>query len=850
MSPLALRIALRDLRGGVRGFAIFIACIALGVAAIASVASVSRGLSDGLAREGRRILGADAAFSLIQREPNDRERGFLAARGDVSTLAFMRAMARRDNGDAALAEIKAVPTDYPALGEVALAPAMPLAEALATRDGVAGFVAEAALGARLDLKPGDIVEIGDARLQYRAELVSEPDRLGAGIGFGPTVVLSLETFRSAGLAPPGALVRWSTRVLLPRRPDGAPASDAAVAGLVVDAKAAFPEAGWEVRTRSNVSPQFEKNLERFTQFLVLVGLTALAVGGVGVANASRAFVERKAADLATFKAIGATGGRVFGFALVEILLIAAIGVALGLAVGAAAPFAAASAIRAFAPFPFQASIYPGELAAAALYGFLTALAFSIGPLGRAHDVPVSALFRGKVEAGAGRLRTRYVVLLAGAGAALVAAILALSSDRWLATIYIGATLLGFVLLRGVAAGVVALARRAPRPRAIEPRMAIANIHRPGAPTPSIVLSLGLGLALIVTLTQIDANLRDQLQRTTPGQTPSFFFLDVRSSQAPAFDAFLRDKAPDAKIESAPMMRGRIVRLNGLTPDQIHASEDAAWALEGDRGVTYSTTLPDGSALAAGAWWAADYAGPPLVSVEAGVAKGLGLKIGDQVTVNVLGRNLDATIANLRTVNWRSMAINFVFVFSPNAFAGAPHTLLATATFPKGGDPARELALLKDVSKQFPTITSVRVKEALDALNDVLGQLTLAIRAASSVALVASLLVLAGAIAAGQRARLYEATILKTLGATRGRLLRALLIEYGLLGVATAAFGVAAGTLAGWAVLTRVMKLDGFVWAWPAAALAVGFALAATIGFGLAGAWRVFNLKPAAYLRDL
>jgi putative ABC transport system permease protein len=846
---LPLRVALRDLRGGLRGFGVFLACVALGVAAIVAVASISRGLSDGLAREGRRILGGDIAFSQMHSAATPEELAFFAARGQVQSLASMRAMARADSGDAALTEMKAVPPDYPALGEVELSPAMPLARALERRDGVDGFVAEAALAARLNLKPGDIVHIGDARFRYAAELVSEPDKLGGGVGFGPRVILSMEAFHSAGFEQPGSLTKYTNRVLTRPDANGNPATAAALDKIADDAKAAFPQAGWEVRTRLNVSPQFEKNLSRFAQFLVLVGLTALVVGGVGVANASRAFVDRKAFDFATYKALGASGGRVFAFALVEIALIAALGIAVGLAIGAAAPFLAARGIASLAPFPFVASVYPGELAAGALYGLLVALAFSLGPLGRAHDTPVAALFRGRVETAAGRPRARYVAALALVAAALVASGVLLSSDRRIAVIYVAAASAGFVALRGVAALVMALARRAPKPRDFVARFAIANLHRPGAMTPSVVLSLGLGLMLLVALTMIDGNLRDQLRRGAPGVTPSFFFLDIRSSQAREFHDFLRDKAPEAKVEEVPMMRGRVVRLAGQKPEDVHASEDAAWVLEGDRGITYSTALPEGSSLAAGEWWPENYAGPPLVSMDRASALGLGLKIGDEIVVNVLGRDVSAKIANLRVVNWRTLGINFVFVFSPNTFAGAPHSLLATATFP-GGDQARELTLLKEISAAFPTVTSVRVKEALDALNDIMTQLTIAIRAASGVALVASALVLAGAVAAGQRTRLYEGVVLKTLGATRPRLIAMLLVEYGILGLATAVFGVAAGSLAAWGVLTGVMKLDSFVWLWSSALGAVAVALALTIGFGLAGATRVFGQKPAPVLREL
>ena len=847
---LALRLALRDLGGGLSGFRIFLACIALGVAAIVGVGSVSRSLSDGLARESRRILGGDIAFALMHRELNEAERAFLETRGSVSTVATMRVMARKQDGAAALVEIKAAPASYPAIGEAVTTPAMPLQEALAISHGVPGFVAEAALAARLDLKLGDRILIGDATFEYRAELKSEPDKLAGGLGFGPRVIISIDALRSTGLIQPGSLVRWINRLTLPAEASGQPASEPSVDAFVARARSALPEAGWEIRTRSNVSPQFDKNLQRFTQFLTLVGLTALVVGGVGVANAVRGFVDRKRNDLATLKSLGATGGFVFLTSLIEVMLAALLGVGVGLVIGMAIPYGVSAAFGAVIPLPLEPSIYPGELATGALYGLLTGLVFSLVPLGRAHDISVSALFRDQIAPDSSFPRRRYMAMLAVAAFALCGTIIWLATDRKLAAVYLVATLVLFVTLRLVAIAIMAIAKRAPHARGAELRLAIANIHRPGALTPAVVLSLGLGLALLVALTLIDGNVRNQISQALPGKTPSFFFMDIRSSEASAFDAFMRDHAPEAKLERVPMMRGRVVRLNGLRPEEIKAKEEAAWVLEGDRGISYAQSLPEGSELVEGAWWPADYSGPALVSMEAVAADGLGLKLGDEITLNVLGRNLSARIANLRKVNWRSLGINFVFVFSPNTFAGAPHTELATATYPPGGDAARELTLLKEVAGAFPAVTSVRVKDALDAVADMTAQLAGAIRGASGVALAASILVLGGALAAGRRTRTYEAVILKTLGATRVQLLKAILYEYGILGFATAVFGVLAGSLAAFGIVTKVMKIDGFVWLWSSAVTAAAVALIVTLGLGLLGTWRILGQKPAPYLRNL
>ena len=535
--PLALSLALRDLRGGLSGFGIFLACIALGVAAITGVGAVSRSLSDGLAAQGRTILGGDVSFDLIQRPAAPDELAFFRARGRLAPIAVLRAMARADDGSTGLIELKAVGPDYPSAGQVVLDPPMPLADALAARDGTLGVVVDAALKARLGLAIGAPIHIGVATYHLSAVLVQEPDKLAAGIGLGPRVIISDAGLDASGLVQPGSLIRRLYRISLPDEGAGQPAGAAELQRLVSAAGKRFPAAGWEVRTRENVSPEFSRDLARFTQFLTLVGLTALVIGGVGVANAIRGFVERKRPSIATLKSLGATGTYVFTTMLIEVMLIAAIGIFVGLLIGAALPFAVAAAFKAVLPFPLLPSVYPSQIATGLAYGALTALAFSLGPLGRAHDIPVSALFRDQIEPDARRLRWRYRFMVGLAGAALVGTILLLSTGRTLAIDYLVATAAGFVALRLVAFALMRLARTMPHSRHVALRLAVANMHRPGALTPTVVLSLGLGLALLVTLALIDGNIRAQLARTVPGETPSFFFLDVQSAEASDFATF-------------------------------------------------------------------------------------------------------------------------------------------------------------------------------------------------------------------------------------------------------------------------------------------------------------------------
>ncbi|HJZ20835.1 MAG TPA: FtsX-like permease family protein, partial [Bradyrhizobium sp.] len=510
-APLALRYALRELRGGLRGFYVFIGCIALGVMAIAGVGSVAASLGEGLAREGRTLLGGDVSFSLFQREAKPDEIAFLRARGQVSVVATMRAMARAVDGRLGLVDLKAVDASYPALGQLTLDPPMPMADLLAERDGAFGAAADQTLLARLDLTIGDRVGIGNATFQIRSLVVSEPDKLGVGVGFGPRFLVSEAALRATGLLQPGSLVRWNYRVKLP---DGA-ADDHAVTALSDQARSTVPEAGWEIRSRDNASPQLERTISRFTQFLTLVGLAALLVGGVGVANAVKSHIDRRRDVIAAFKALGATGRDVFAIYLTQVVVLAVIGSVIGLAAGAALPFIIVGLFGKLLPLPVVPALHPGELLLSLVYGLLTALAFGLWPLGRIHDVPAAALFREAVESEWHRPRWGYLALMAVVIALLIAVVIGLAYDKRVAAVFVASSVVVFGLLRGVAAAVMALARRLPRTRITMLRLAIANIYRPGALTPSVVMSLGLGLAVLVTITQIDGNLRRQFLAALP-----------------------------------------------------------------------------------------------------------------------------------------------------------------------------------------------------------------------------------------------------------------------------------------------------------------------------------------------
>lgn len=838
---ISFRLALREMRGGLAGFYIFLACIALGTGAIAAVNSVSRAITNAIASQGQEILAGDIRFELNNREATQAERAFLEGLGEVSLSTSLRSMARKPDGsEQALAEVKAVDDLYPLYGTFRSEPSAPLPGLLAKDADGFGALAAPLLLERLGLRQGDQILLGNVKLMLRGTISAEPDALSDGFGFAPRLLIGREALLASGLITTGSLVEHAYKLKL---------DDPSVGStLTARANREFPSAGWSIRSSDRAAPSLTENVERFSQFLTLVGLTALIVGGVGVANAVRAFLDAKRTTIATFKCLGAPASVVTLIYLIQILMLATVGIAIGLAIGAAAPFIALEFLEGVLPVPKEIAFYPSALLYAALFGLLITFAFAILPLGHAREVPATALFREQSFDNVRLPSWPYLAAAAAALAALAALSIVTAEDRFVASVFLAAVAAAFVLLRLVAILIAGLARRSPRVNSPALRLAIGNIHRPGALTPSVVLSLGLGLALLVTLALIDGNMRRQLTGQIATQAPNFFFVDIQGSEREGFLDILKQHSPEGSVTQVPMLRGRILAFNGRDVTQMNVPPAGRWVLRGDRGITYEEKLPANSTLTAGQWWPSDYTGEPLVSFSAEEAGELGLKLGDTVTVNVLGRNITARIANFRNVEWESLSINFVMVFSPNTFRGAPHAWLATLTDPSA-TAQQEAAILRSVTNAYPTITSVRVKDAIDIIDRLVGQLATAIRAAAAVALIASVLVLAGALAASNRARTHDAVILKTLGGTRSMLMRAFSYEYMMLGAATAVFALFAGGVSAWFIVSRIMRLPS-TFLPDVAILTLAISLLLTVGIGLAGTWRILGQKAAPVLREL
>jgi putative ABC transport system permease protein len=827
---LAWRLARRELRSGLRGFVVFLACLALGVAAIAAVGVTNAGVIDAIKRDAAALLGGD-----VRLEANnlpigeDVLDGLMPSEARRSDVVRTNAMAFGPEGPRVVVSLKAVDAAYPLYDAVGLEPPLDLAEALA--DG--GAVVEPGVLTRLGVNIGEQIRIGEASFTVRATIVREPDHLGGFEAIGPRVMIGLADLARTQVIVPGALVRYDYRFALP------PGS--AAAALVAQLRRSYPDAHWRARSPRDVQPQVARFTDRLASYLTMAALTTLLIGGVGVALAIQNYLAGKTATIATLKCLGARGRLIFRIYLLQVLVLAGIGIAAGLAIGHLIPWLLAGVAGRLSPIRLSMGFYPLPLLIAAACGLLSALVFAIWPLARAREVSPAGMFRALLAA---PQRLPPVAVLIGLGLSLLAlAALAVAgvADRRLGAIFVAVAMVAAGLLVGLAWLVLRAVRLLGQLGSARMRIALANLQRPGANARGVIVALGAGLTVLTMVALLERNLAAEIELHLPERAPGVFFIDIQRDQADRFKQAVAAIDGAHVLQLRPVIRGRVVRIKGVPVDQTGIEH---WTLRRDRGLSYAADPPPGTELVAGSWWPADYAGPPLVSVEDEVAAAYRVGIGDRLSFNVLGRVIEAEIISLRPeIDWSQGRLDFVFLFSPGVLEAAPHTYAATVEVPH----EREAALLDQVAAALPNVTPITIREVVERVGELLGKLRIAVAVVGGVTLLSGVLVLAGAVAAARRRHLSEAVVLKVLGARRADLLRIFLIEYLGIGATAAIAGGLLGTLGAAVIVTLVMHLE-WTFAPAVVILILMLALAITLAAGFIGTWRLLGRSAAVVLR--
>ncbi|HEY2048466.1 MAG TPA: FtsX-like permease family protein [Caulobacteraceae bacterium] len=839
---LAVRLAAREFRGGLRGFRIFLACLALGVAAIAAAGSVADAFKAGLASQAREVLGGDLSVTVARRGFTPAEQAVFARLGAVTYAVSVEAMGEAPSGERHLVELRGVAGPYPLAGRVELSGGASLAEVLAARDGGAASAAvEPELLQRLHLRLGDRFLVGRTPLIARAVLRSEPDRLSRGFALGPRVLTTFAAVQSGGFLDGAVPFGETARIALPPGADLAVAKAKLRAGL-----AAVGSTGhWRIGDRNDAAPGLKRMIDELGYFLGFIGLASLVAGGLGVQGAVAAHLDARKTSIATLKALGADSALPRNMFLIQIFVLALLGVAIGLAVGADTPLMLGGLIRRDLPVPAVFALYPAPLVRAAAFGLLSAAAFALAPLGRARSTPPAALFRHELSA-----RPSFgpeVIGSALAACGLIALTVVTAPTPLAAAAMTAGVVAAFVglWLLGLAAAHIAGGLRS-RSRGVA-RIGVANLAGPGSAARTAAPAIGLGVALLSAVVLIQSSLLAQVSRIAPRTAPSMVFTGIPSDRGGAFDSEIATAmggapSPHAYLR-APFFSGRIVAVRGQPVERLRIEPDARWAFDRDLNMSVLGPEPLNAGVVRGHWWPAAYAGPPLAALSADIARGAGIRPGDEITLEVLGRRIDAKVAVVRRVDFAAFGASFPIVLDPAALAGADLRSVAIAR----ASPAQEQQITAALGRDFPEVNVISVREALEEAAQIFDRLTVAIRAAAAVAALAGLLVLAGAIAARAQARAREATILKVLGATRAQILAAYAIEYGAVGLLAGIAGVALGCMAAWPVVVKVFEATWSLDWSGVATLVIAACLLATLG-GVIAAAVALGRRPAPVLR--
>ncbi len=830
---VALTLCRRELRGGLRGFGVFLGCLFLGVLAISAVGSLGRALEAGLGADAKAILGGDVSVSLTSRDLSPDEADYLRGFGDLARTLSTRTMARA-NGASVLVELKGVDALYPLYGTMELEGGGDVQRLLAERDGLFGAVVDRDLLARLGVRVGDEIDAGEARFQVRGVIVREPDRVMEFFSLGPRLMVGAEGFLATGLSQAGSLFRVEYLLRLTGRD---------VSRTVESIRSAYPDSGWRVRDFNRAAPRISTILDRLRTDLTLVGLGALLVGGLGIAGGVRGYLGGRLAHMAAMKCMGGPSRVLFASYLMQVLFLGGVGALAGMAGGSLVPWLAGRFFADILPIQAQGGLYPAPLIQAALFGLITTLAFSMPPLFRAVMVSPSGIFRGYIAADTGRMPRAAILPTAAAFAVLAAMVFQFAGDTKLAGWFVGGTVGAWLLFKGLARAIRWLAGKAPRLPWASWRIGVANIHRPGSPGVSLVFALGFGLTALVAVVMVNVSLTRALTAELAQEAPAFFFMDIRPDQVGDFRALVEGEPGVNRLDLRPMIRGRIVRIAGVPVENAAVSEEVSWAVRGDRGLSYSRDFPSGSTLLRGQWWNGDYDGPPLISLTSDLAEGFGVDLGDTLTVNVLGRNITGTISSIREVDWRTLAMQFAVIFSPGTLDRAPQTWLGAA-YGQGG----EDGLFARVTAAYPEVAVITIREVLDSAAMLMQRTARIFQVMAGVALLVGFLVLAGAFSADQHRRIYDSVIYKVCGATRRDILSILVAEFSLAGLFTGLGSLILGTLTAWGVVQGLLKMR-FAPDLSTGLLTVLAGVGISLVMGLLGTWRVLGKKASPFLRN-
>lgn len=793
----AITIALREIRGGLKGFRVFIICLALGSMALATISSIKKSIDVGLKEKGVEVLGGDISIKLTYRFATQEELNFIRINSSEFTeTTNFKSMAGVENEDtivdSTIIQVKGVDKKYPLYGEVKLNPKISLPAALDKINGSYGAIVAKSLLARLNLTIGDKIKIGDNFFEVRAQILSEPDAASNSFSFAPKVIAYNTGLQEAGLLGLGTMFDTEYRLAAP---------NIEFQKVKQAAESLFKESGMRWKDSDNATPGVDRFVDQLSSFLLLIGMAGMAIGGIGVALSVTVYLEMKRTTIATLKSLGTSDLTIFFSYFLIILALAIGGSLIGALLGALLPLILESFLAPRFPIPIIFDFYFQPILHAIYYGLLTAIIFSIWPLGQMLGNNAANLFRNFTGQAHKLPKWGYLLLIAVTLLVLVASFSFQSPKPLISlSVFCGIAIsLGGLLAmaRCIKAICASFAKRRIFKKNLKTHLALSSLGGPNNEIALATLSVGLGLIVLATIGQIDNNLRKNINTDLATRAPTFFLIDIQPSQLLPLKNLMLGTGQVTEFSSAPMLRGIISQVNGFSAKEFVGDH---WAIRGDRGLTYSDSPPEDTTITEGEWWDPDYRGKPLISFAHEEAIEMGLSLGDEITVNVLGKDLTGTVKNFREVDFATMRINFLMVFNSSSLDTAPHSHIATIY----SDDKVEASLLKKISQEYPNITTISMRDTLTQVSETLSTIAEITRWSSVITIIIGFVVLVGVAIATEKKRNYEACLLKTLGASNSQILISFTLRSFIVGTGAGLMAILVSNLSSWAIIAGFM----------------------------------------------
>ncbi len=840
-----MRVGLTDLRGDMRRFGILIACLALGTGVIAAVGSVGAGFVQAVERDATTMMGGDLGAALSDRAASAEELAFLQTLGEITHVVDTTARGVAGENTVFL-DLIAVDENYPLLGEVK-SPQLSSGEKpdalLTVKDGVFGAIVDPVLLDRLELDLGGRFFIGEAEFEIRGTLQSLPDSAIRGFQLGLTTLIPVVALAEMGelrTPMPGLLTHYRYKIVL----DNMAYEDAAAA-----IAERFDEEDWEIRSPREAAGDLVHFYDLFSRFLMIVGLSSLLVGGVGVSNGVSAYISERQRSIATLRSMGATGSRIMVHFLTQIGVLTLVGVALGVAFGAVASLILLPFVGNIININLPALVDIPSLLTAAGFGILAGFAFSYLPLIGAQKVSPALLFRSlgttmPQMSWRTMVKPQVVVPIAIAVAGIFLLAVLITNRISLVGFYALGVFASFVLLRGSGWMLQRALRLIPPTSFTALRNALRNIYHPGSSAPVVIVSIGMGLAMLLVISLLNNNLQSQLLGAVSRDAPTFVALDLFPDEVEALEQLAKEDDNIVQFQSSAMLRGSVSKVNGVDAATLtDVGEEAMFLLSGEIPLTWVREMPPATTSIEGEWWPADYDGPQLISLRQTIKSQLRVEVGDTIQFKLFGDVVDTKIANFREYEWQN-GINFMVTFSPGPIEAFPFNYLGIIKAAEGAEKITE----RKLARLFPDLSFIPIGDALSQMAGVLARLGAAVKVVGGLAVINGLLVLAGTMAAGRKQREAEAIIQKVLGATRVEILWVFVIEYGLLGAFAALIASGVGIFSAWAITESIMDVKFGVDPMLILFVVVG-AVLLTIATGAATTWQALSSRPAQVLRN-